>query len=226
MEQAAILLGSLIGSIDASTNEESNQEIADEKYMKQIWSKYESIQNSYNQNTIEYLTETGHTKDNIIWCASEKVHGANFSLITNGVDVMAGSRTQILTEHTKFYGGWRDVVQNEKERAIKAFQLLNKKYGNKIKVIIIYGELFGGSYAHPSPQHQPKNKKCIQTGVYYSPDIHFYAFDIKTDLQTNANKNADDDSKYEEDEIDGRLTVQEAGQIFEACGFLYAKVLK
>ena len=60
--------------------------------MKGIWSKYESIPNSYHTKIIEDITKRGLTRDGIVWCASEKVHGANFSLITNGVDVLAGSR--------------------------------------------------------------------------------------------------------------------------------------
>eukprot|EP01084_Bolivina_argentea_P274878 468650_1 len=228
MQQSILILGELINVIDNSANnDEDNQdiEVCDEKYMKSIWSKYESIPNSYHKKTIEYITETGHTKDDIVWCASEKVHGANFSLITNGIDVIAGSRTQILDDTTKFYGGWRDVLNEQKDRVIKAFKILNKKYKNKIKVVIIYGELFGGIYSHPEIKAK-KNKKCIQKGVYYTPDVTFYAFDIKTDLDIKQ-KIETDENKYDDDEeIDGRLTVNEAIEIFEKCGFLYAKILQ
>lgn len=41
------------------------------------------------------------------------------------------------------------------------------------KQICIYGELFGGTYPNSESNYKP-----VQSGVYYSPDLHFYAFDI------------------------------------------------
>ena len=91
-------------------------------------------------------------------------------------------------------------------------------------MIIIYGELFGGLYSHFDQKCMAKNKKCIQKGVFYSPSLHFYAFDIKTDFEMNQNEQKSDDE--ETDEIDGRLSVKESIEIFEECGFLHAKILK
>ena len=228
--QTQFLLDNLIDSIEKHTKNASSSRtgltraVCDVEYMKKIWSKYESIPNSYHSKTIEYIKEQGHTENDIVWCASEKVHGANFSLMTNGVDVLAGSRTQILNNKTKFYGGWRKVMDAEKDKVIKAFKLLNERYNDKIKVVIIYGELFGGLYSHFDQKYMAKNQKCIQKGVFYSPSLHFYAFDIKTDLEMNQNEQKSDDEKT--DEIDGRLSVKESIEIFEECGFLHAKILK
>jgi len=195
-------------------------EVASVEYMKAIWSKYESIPNHYHEKTIKSISKNGHIDDDIVWCASEKVHGANFSLITNGVDLLAGSRNQILDETSRFFDGWRDVMEANKDKVIKAFKLLNKRYNDKIKVIIIYGEFFGGLYSHFDKKYMAKNKKCIQNGIFYSPSLHFYAFDIKTDLELNQIENKS------EDEVDGRLSVNESIQIFEECDFLHAKILK
>merc|ERR1712130_1059102 len=93
------------------------------------------------------------------------------------------------------------------------------RYNDKIKVIIIYGEFFGGLYSHFDKKYMAKNKKCIQNGIFYSPSLHFYAFDIKTDLELNQIENKS------EDEVDGRLSVNESIQIFEECDFLHAKIL-
>ena len=109
----------------------------------------------------------------------------------------------------------------EKDKVIK---LLNGRYNYKIKVVIIYGELFGCLYSHFDKKHMAKNEKCIQKGVFYSPSLHFYAFDIKTDLEMNQNEQKSEDE--EQKEIDGRLSVKESLQIFEECGFLHAKILK
>lgn len=42
--------------------------------------------------------------------------------------------------------------------------------------IVLYGELFGGSY----PDHK-SNTKAVQKGVYYSPNLEFFVFDIAVD---------------------------------------------
>ena len=45
------------------------------------------------------------------------------------------------------------------------------------KKYILYGELFGGAYPHADvPVYE--DVQAIQTGVYYSPNIHFCAFDV------------------------------------------------
>merc|ERR1712154_370222 len=111
------------------------------------------------------------------------------------------------------------------------------RYNNEIKVIIIYGELFGGLYSHPDEKYMAKDDtiKPIQKGLYYSPELHFYAFDIKTDLEMNQNEHkcvsdsetsAEEEEAKEDDEIDGRLSVKESIGIFEKCGFLHAKILE
>ena len=234
MKQAVDILDILIHKCNVNNENDDDDikvEIADIKYMKKVWSKYESIPNTSHTKTVEYMKEKGHLNDDIVYCASEKVHGANFSLITNGINILAGSRTQILDENVKFFGGWRDIVKKEKNRVLIAFELLKKKYKNKIKVVIIYGEIFGGIYQHKNEKYQSKNVKCIQKGVYYSPNIHFYAFDIKTDIELieyeKEKKNKKTNNEYEDDiEIDGRLSVNESNEIFKLCGFLYAKILK
>jgi len=196
--------------------------------MKEMWSRYASIPNSYHQKQVEQLREHGHTAADVVWCASEKVHGANFSLITNGVDIVAGSRTRILCETDQFFAGWQDVVQQEKARCLEAFRLLHRKYQRRIKCIVIYGELFGGSYSHSDKRYMPKSNKGIQDGVFYSPNLHFYAFDIKTDLGMTPKReeSKSEDEQTETEEIDGRLTVQEAVGVFKKCGFLYSRILR
>merc|ERR1719491_2809473 len=146
MEAALVLLNTLISRVEPSSIAAS--EPCDVVYMRKVWSKYESIPNSYNDKSMAYLTEQGHTADGIVWCASEKVHGANFALISNGVDVIAASRTQILDAKTKFYAGWRDVLEQETPRCLRAIQSLKRRYKNKIKCVIIYGEYFGGIFSH------------------------------------------------------------------------------
>ena len=43
--------------------------------------------------------------------------------------------------------------------------------------LCVHGELFGGSYPHPSVSSDPRVEP-VQTGIYYSPTIQFCAFDL------------------------------------------------
>lgn len=71
--------------------------------------------------------------------------------------------------------------------------------------LTVYGELFGGKYPHPDVKEN-LDVKFVQKGPWYSPNIEFYAFDIKTEH--------------------GFLNYDECVRLFEKVGFLYAKVLK
>ncbi|CUG87210.1 mitochondrial RNA ligase 2, putative, partial [Bodo saltans] len=87
--------------------------------------------------------------------------------------------------------------------------------------IIVNGELFGGKYTHPNvPKSKqtfllngkPKSISAVQTDSFpqYSPNLHFYAFDIKYRLQEK------DDAVT--------LTFDDATSIFERIpGLLYAR---
>ena len=162
MEHALLLLDDLLTGLDPPPP-------CDAAYMRKVWSKYESIPNSYNEKQIAYLIEQGHAADDIVWCASEKVHGANFSLITNGVDVLAASRTQILDASKSFYPGWQAVLEQETPRCLRAFRILKQQHGNQIKCVIIFGEFFGGLYSHHDAKFASKSKRAVQKGVLYTP---------------------------------------------------------
>jgi Rnl2 family RNA ligase len=60
-------------------------------------------------------------------------------------------------------------------------------------------------YPHPDVKPNPNIKLPIQRGVWYSPNIHFFAFDIKLFPKG------------------GFLGYDEACGYFEECGFMYSK---
>merc|ERR1712228_41667 len=62
------------------------------------------------------------------WCVTEKVHGANFSILYNGKDFVAAKRTGSLDSECRFYSGWQQVVEYETAHIIKAYNLLKTKY--------------------------------------------------------------------------------------------------
>jgi len=47
------------------------------------------------------------------------------------------------------------------------------------------GELFGGAYPHKDVPANPKVKP-VQTGIWYSPNIEFIAFDLAFEVENSA----------------------------------------
>lgn len=98
--------------------------------------KYSSLDNAYRQKFIDHCHELGINQ----WVALEKVHGSNFSFITDGYDVTPAKRTSTIginpeNGRYEFYG-CHDVVT---------------KYMNSVRQIadivqgpvVVYGELYG-----------------------------------------------------------------------------------
>lgn len=48
----------------------------------------------------------------------------------------------------------------------------------ELTIVKVYGELFGGCYPHKDVTPSKNKVKRIQKGVWYSPYVRFYAFDI------------------------------------------------
>ncbi|MEL7244668.1 MAG: RNA ligase family protein [Cyanobacteria bacterium J06573_2] len=109
------------------------------------------------------------------WVVTEKIHGANFGIVTDGLEVRFAKRKQFLDSGEDFFG-----YQILKEKLVfkvkQIFQILQAQKNN-LEKIFIYGELFGGEYPHPEVK-PVSGIQAIQTGVYYSPSIEYCAFDI------------------------------------------------
>eukprot|EP00940_MAST-03C_sp_MAST-3C-sp2_P003159 g3159.t1 len=113
------------------------------------------------------------------YVATEKIHGANFSFVTDGKKICVASRTKILSasDSTDFFGCFRTgLVARTEPRALAAFREVQKLYGqDNVRVIWIFGELFGGFY--PGEETQ-SGARLVQHGVLYSPRLEFCAFDV------------------------------------------------
>lgn len=57
----------------------------------------------------------------------------------------------------------------------------------EVEEVLLFGELCGGRYPHPEVQPDTR-VEAVQTGVYYSPTIEFYAFDIALVLAGRVNQ--------------------------------------
>ncbi len=109
------------------------------------------------------------------WVVTEKIHGANFGIMTDGLEVKFAKRKKFLDSTEDFFG--YQLLQDKLiSQARKIFQFLQLEKNNLHK-IFIYGELFGGEYPHLEVT-PVSGIQAIQTGVYYSPKIEYCGFDI------------------------------------------------
>lgn len=116
------------------------------------------------------------------WIVTEKIHGANFCILTNGEEIHFAKRKEILPEEENFFG-YHSLRETLAEKSKQLYTQISETYPDTVAVAI-YGELFGGAYPHP--EIPPIDGiQAIQTGVYYSPNIHFWVFDISRITDTS-----------------------------------------
>jgi Rnl2 family RNA ligase len=111
------------------------------------------------------------------WVATEKVHGANFTVVTDGAAVRFGKRKAWLLRDERFFG-WQLLRGELTAAAFNAWRLLGGR-----GVLRLYGELFGGHYPHPHVAPVP-GCEAVQTGIWYAPQVRFALFDalVEPDL--------------------------------------------
>lgn len=162
--------------------------------------KYNSIENSYQDDFISSITEQGF--GDLEYVVQEKIHGANLSFITDGQNILSAKRTELILDSEEFFNS-KFVLANYKDKILNLHKALSADINTK--TVTIFGEIFGGGYPHTDI---PKDDtaKLVQRGIYYCPQNDFYAFDI---LLNN--------DKY--------LDVETASGLFEKFGFIYAKAL-
>ncbi|MFY7788797.1 MAG: RNA ligase family protein, partial [Thermoflexibacteraceae bacterium] len=146
--------------------------------------------------------------DKYLWVVTEKIHGANFSCWYENKQLRFAKRKEYLQWTDDFFG-FQLVVQQIEEKILALFEQLSIYY--PAKRYTVYGELFGGVYPHPNVP-PVEHLQAIQTGIYYSPNINFCAFDIAIEPDEEA-----DNKLY--------LPYQEALLYFEQFDIFHAKPL-
>jgi Rnl2 family RNA ligase len=138
-----------------------------------MFKKYNSIENTYREKAIEqvYLHDYG----NDVFVVQEKVHGSNFSFITEGNTIQVAKRTSLISEDENF-NNYKYVVNKYEKAILELFKLVKIDFP-ETEIITVFGEIFGGNYPH-STIHKIDGMIRIQKGVFYSPENDFYAFDI------------------------------------------------
>jgi Rnl2 family RNA ligase len=135
--------------------------------------KYSSIENSYREKIISQIREIFPLNEE--WIVTEKIHGANFSFITDGIEVKCAKRSGIIGENENFYN-YKIVYDKYKDEVLKIFNHIKNDIKDVAEIyeIQIFGELFGGYHPNLENKYKP-----IQKGVYYTNDIEFMAFDMR-----------------------------------------------
>lgn len=167
-----------------------------------MFKKYNTIENTYREEFLERIKGHGFGEDKFV--VQEKVHGANLSYwTTDGIHFYSAKRTAALAEDEKFYNHEK-VLATIKPNLASIWKHLQSEIPT-LTQLTFFGEIMGGTYPHKEIQ---KNKEAIkvQKGIFYSPDNHFYAFDILINRE-----------RY--------VDVDEANRHFEREGLLYAKTL-
>jgi len=133
------------------------------------------MENSYREGFMNKIIDQGFTHPSIRWVATEKIHGANSGLWTDGVDVRISKKSCFIKNTEGFFNSdW--ILDRYKDDAITIYDSLKIVF-HDIKTIGIYGEICGGSYLHKDVEPIKRAKK-VQKGIYYTPDNDFLVFDI------------------------------------------------
>lgn len=142
------------------------------------------------------------------WIATEKIHGANFCLATDGAAIRAAKRKAFLDDDEDFFGH-RAMLDRNAEAVRRVFALAHAR-DPRIARVLVYGELFGGGYPHPDVPVNPAVQP-VQTGCFYSPNIELCAFDLRV-IHADA-----EEGEYADYDV--------AAAIFAEAGLLHARPL-
>lgn len=184
---------------------EENYDISSSTILESHFQKFSSIENGTNKH-IMHLENYGYLDSNIEWVVMEKIHGANFSFITNGVLVATARRSGMILKENFFSSDL--IAQKYHQDILEVYRRLSTE-NPEITTIQIFGEIFGGYY-----QGYPQTKKPVQKEVYYNPTIDYLVFDIKintSQLIPSIVKESDDEKQeymswyLSQDEVDKYL---------------------
>lgn len=129
------------------------------------------------------------------WIASEKVHGANLSLWSDGKAVLAGRRTDFLKRadgkgffdfdrlaarvHNAMIAAFdRAAAVAEQQGLVDATTAAAGHEGpSRMTHAVVYGEIAGGEYQHAAVPTDIRGRR-VQAGVQYASTNFFYVFDV------------------------------------------------
>ena len=128
----------------------------------------------------------------MLWVASEKIHGSNFSVHVFGNFAKYGRRSDFITKEIplplenvnkideyfieSFYDA-RNIVKGFHNNLSDVWKALSEDFP-EMNRFSLFGEYFGGNWPAEHKLAIKDGPKHIQQGIYYTPKHEFMAFDI------------------------------------------------
>ena len=144
--------------------------------MEREFKKYNSIENTYREKFIEMIKSKAPQLINAQWSITEKIHGANVQICLEGDEIEVGKRTAFIEGEENFYN-IQQVLGEHFNNVRRLKHGIEEIKAEPIDRIIVFGELFGGTYRHKDVE-PVKNASTIQKGVQYCPQNSVIFFDI------------------------------------------------
>lgn len=108
---------------------------------------------------------------------TEKLHGANFSVLCDGTRSQFAKRSGVLNNAEDFFSFRSRRLDRRLDVQVNLlWTRLAVEYGEPL-LVTVYGELLGGRYPHPAVP-AVTGLSPVQCGVWYASDLAFVAFDI------------------------------------------------
>lgn len=142
-----------------------------------MFEKYVSIENHYNSKNLDRWERGPFGAELLLgeFEVTEKLHGANFTVIVNkDRSVNFARRTSVLAEDEKFYGYHEVFALPQYKHLIEVLRTIVSTF--TIEEVQLVGELFGSN---------------IQKGVFYGEDKQFRWFALKFNGEYLSPKEAD-----------------------------------
>ncbi len=96
--------------------------------------KFNSIENSYQSDFIKSIYDNGFGEEKFV--VQEKIHGANFSFITNGKEIITAKRTELIEENENFYNSLK-IKKKYESKLIALFENISKE--RNLKTLTVFG---------------------------------------------------------------------------------------
>lgn len=134
---------------------------------KMAFHKYSSI-----PNQVKEIQRDLDRDPDVIWVATHKYHGANCQVHwSEDGGIKLGRRNGFLEKDENFHQ-FEKIVEGYNDAFTRLFALFPDATN-----IRVYGEVYGGSYNGEGVE----GVRAVQTGVWYSPEHRFIAFDVRID---------------------------------------------
>jgi RNA ligase len=125
---------------------------------------YNSIDNSYHSKTISSIKDQGYAADDVLWCATEKMHGANYSVTIFRTGGDGPGLTKKYAMRSAYLGdqkfGHSDVVNRRYDLQFDQLWSVVSERHPDVRYLRLFGEYYGGSY-----RGMPSRYKSVQKGV-------------------------------------------------------------